>query len=76
VTHREALRWLDQVGGLVFPNQDACDRDETWVAVVSTPPAQGNNGKIIVAFGGSIRMAADAAEEQWQNVWRSLSDLH
>jgi len=76
MTQREALSWLKQVGGTVFHNAQSIDIEDAWIAVVNTPAGNGTNSKIIVAFGESIRTATHAAEEQWNQVWSLLSDLH
>ncbi len=76
MTEQEALRWLRQVDGAVYHNRHDGDEDNTWVAVVRTPPAPGNLGKIIMAFGPSVEEAACAAEEQWQQEWGFLSAIN
>ena len=44
---------------------------EAWVAVVRTPRAAGRRGKLIVALGGTMEEAANAAAGQWEAVWQA-----
>jgi hypothetical protein len=75
-TERDALRWLHQVNGTVYQNHQDHSGENAWVAVVRTPSANGNVGKIILAFGETIRDAAGAAEEEWTSLWTGLSVTH
>ena len=73
---RDALRWLKQVDGTVYHNRQDNNGENAWVAVVRTPAANGNVGKIILAFGETIQEAAGAAEEEWTTLWNGLSATH
>lgn len=76
MTEAEALTWLKQVGGVAYHNQRDADGENAWVAVVRTPTANGKNSKIIMAFGESLELATEAAEEQWHQLWTGLSQVH
>ena len=73
---QEALRWLRQVDGTVYHNRNQADDENAYVAVVRTPGANGQVGKIILAFGETVQEAAGAAEQQWDSLWRELSSSH
>jgi hypothetical protein len=75
-SEQDALHWLKQVNGTVYHNRQDDSGDNAWVAVVRTPAANGNVGKIILAFGESIQDAAGAAEEEWNALWSGLSATH
>ncbi len=75
-SEQDALRWLKQVEGTVYHNRQDTNGDNAWVAVVRTPAANGNVGKIILAFGETIQDAAGAAEEEWNTLWSGLSASH
>ena len=75
-TEHDALRWLKQVDGTVYHNRQDNNGDNAWVAVVRTPAANGNVGKIILAFGETIQEAAGAAEEEWNSLWAGISVTH
>ena len=75
MTHSEALRWIEQVDADVFFNEQE-DFDNGWTAVVRTPQRPGEPEKVILAFGESLLAAASAAEEQWQQLWETLSRTH
>ena len=76
MTSSEALAWLTQVDGTVFHNKHQTDHDNAWVAVVRTPTLNGRNGRIILAFGESLEVAASAAEKEWQQMWQKISLVH
>ena len=67
-----ALHWLQQVEGTVYRNKRDPDGENAWIAVVRTPSAPGKAGKIILAFGESLKRAAAAAEQQWQEIWGDM----
>jgi len=75
-SEQHALRWLEQVAGTVYHNRQDLECEKAWVAVVRTPAAHGNAGKIIMAFGETIEEAAGAAEEEWNSLWSGLSATH
>lgn len=75
-SEQAALRWLKQVDATVYHNRNQADDENAFVAVVETPAANGRVGKIILAFGESIHEAANAAETQWNSLWRGLSSRH
>jgi hypothetical protein len=72
----EAQDWIDQVGGVVYHNEESDEPENAWVAVVRTPGPGGQAGKIILAFGESPEDATGAAEEQWDEIWDGLSAIH
>ena len=76
MTSSEALAWLTQVDGTVFHNKHQTDHNNAWVAVVRTPTLNGRNGRIILAFGQSLEVAARAAEKEWQQMWQKISLVH
>ena len=75
-SEQAALRWLEQVDGIVYHNRNQEDDESAFVAVVNTPAANGQVGKVILAFGETIQEAAAAAEEEWNNLWSNLSANH
>lgn len=75
-SEQAALRWLKQVDGTVYHNRNQADDENAYVAVVRTPSANGQVGKIILAFGETVQEAAGAAEAQWESLWRELSSNH
>ena len=75
MTHSEALRWIEQVDADVFFNEQE-DFDNAWTAVVRTPQRPGEPEKVILAFGETLLSATSAAEEQWQQLWETLSRTH
>jgi hypothetical protein len=76
MTNTEALDWLTQVDGTVFHNKHQTERDNAWVAVVRTPDVNGLSGKIILAFGDSLEVAASVAEKEWRLMWDKISRVH
>ncbi len=76
MTSNEALSWLKQVEGTVFHNKYQAEDENAWVAVVRTPGINGQNGKIILAFGETLEIATSAAEREWQQVWERISRVH
>lgn len=75
-SEQAALRWLVQVDGVVYHNRNHGDDENAFVAVVNTPAAIGQVGKVILAFGETIQEAAGVAEEEWNNLWSTLSANH
>ena len=75
LTHAEALRWIEQVDADVFFNEQE-DFDNAWTAVVRTPPRPGEPEKVILAFCDTMLAVTAAAEEQWQQLWKTLSQTH
>ena len=73
MTSEQALGWIKQVGGVVYHNKKADEPDNAWVAVVRTPGAVGQAGKLILAFGETLEEATGAAEAQWDTIWSDLS---
>ena len=68
MTPEEAEHWLRQVEGKLFRTPPRNGRQNAWVAVVETPRNGGRRGRLIVALGGSMEEATDAAEHQWRAV--------
>lgn len=76
MTLDQAVAWMHQVKGRFYQTPTRFDRPSAWVAVVRVPAAGTRPSKLIIALGGSLLEAADAAEEQWQTLWDDLSTLH
>ena len=76
MSSEEAIAWLRQVDGQLYRNQRHPSGREAWVAVVRTPRAAGRRGKLIVALGGTMEEAANAAAGQWEAVWQSYGAAH
>ena len=72
----EALHWLRAVEGRLYRTGPAEGGRTAWVAVVRTPGAPGQRGKLIVALGDSLEEAADAALVQWERLWRAFGPVH
>jgi hypothetical protein len=72
----EAIRWLREVEASLYRSGPDADGRSAWVAVVRTPGAPGQRGKLIVALGASLEEAADTALEHWQRLWRALGPIH
>ena len=71
MSSEEAIAWLRQVDGQLYRNNRHPSGREAWVAVVRTPRAAGRRGKLIVALGGTMEEAANAAARQWEAVWQA-----
>ena len=76
MTHNQAIAWIQQVNGRLFQTPRRANKIDAWVAVVQVPAAGVRSSKLIVALGGSLEEAADAAEVQWQTLWDDLSTIH
>ena len=76
MTNIEALNWLLQVDGRLFQTKAKSPKPDAWVAVVRVPGTGARKGKLIVALGGSAEEATQAAEGQWQILWKDISKLH
>ena len=76
MTPEEALEWIKQVDGVIYHNRHDDDVENAWVAVVRTPPAGAQAGRIILAFGETLESAAGAAEAQWDRIWSAISRVH
>ncbi len=76
MTNHEAAEWLRQVDGRLFRTPEKEDGAQAWVAMVRTPRAGLESGKLIIALGASMLEATTAAATQWQTQWNRLSDFH
>jgi hypothetical protein len=72
----EALLWLREVEGRLYRSGPDAGGRSAWVAVVRTPGAPGQRGKLIVALGDTLEEAAGAALAHWQRLWRALGSVH
>ena len=72
----EALAWLREVEGRLYRSGPDSGGQGAWVAVVRTPGAPGERGKLIIALGETLEEAASAAEAQWQRLWRAFGPAH
>ena len=72
----EAIAWLRRVDGELYRTAPGRTGREAWVAVVRTPRASGEAGKMIVALGETLQDAAASAAQQWRAVWRTIGTLH
>jgi hypothetical protein len=71
-----AVAWIQQVDGRLYHTPKRDDDKKAWVAVVRWPTPGDQRDKLIVALGGTMEEAAEAAERQWQTLWDGLSTLH
>jgi len=76
MTPIEALSWLVQVDGRLFQAKAKSAKPDAWVAVVPVPGTGAKTGKLIIALGGTAEEATEAAEGQWQKLWKDISRLH
>jgi hypothetical protein len=76
MTLDQAVAWMQQVEGRFFQTPEQPDKQGAWVAVVRVPATSTRSSQLIIALGGSLLEAADAAERQWQKVWDGLSTMH
>ena len=76
MTEDEALVWLNQVKGRLYKSNRRDDGAQAWVALVRTPRAGRQNGKLIVALGASMTEATNAAADQWQSQWERFGQSH
>lgn len=72
MTRVEASSWLEQVRGQSLRNPNDPDGTKSWVVIVRAPGVGPQTGKLIVAFGASLEEATAAAEERWDEIWRSF----
>ena len=72
----EAVEWMTAVDGQLYKSSLVDNKPESWVAVVHTPQNGTEKAKLIIALGGTLQEAATAAESQWREQWKRLSDTH
>ena len=76
MTEAEAVTWLRRVDGELYRTPPGRRRTEAWVAVVRAPRNGSQDPQTIIALGGTLEEAANAAARQWRELFRELGPLH